>query len=268
MERGAEGHLCRPPLHPVGRQGASLCPASLGHGHRLPGRHDQVHLRQQALLRGVRQAIHQRHLPGEPRLQDARRQQGRLLGPHGHEVRQGHLELPDRCSRRHQERPLDDGSPLRLPAPEEALFPLHAEIGRPDHGHVRRTSSWRSTSSTPPRRAAQERQRYSTPWGGRSIPWASRTSARWPSSSCCWATWASPAAACRPFAASPTCRARRTRGCCSTSGRATSGPPGAPTPPSRASWMRGPPRPRSRRPSTGRRTRPSTSRASCAPCTA
>ena len=60
---------------------------------------------------------------------------GVFSGPHGHEVRQGHLELPDRCSRRHQERPLDDGPPLRLPAPEEALLPLHAGSGCPDHGH-------------------------------------------------------------------------------------------------------------------------------------
>ncbi len=84
---------------------------------------------------------------------------------------------------------------LRLPAPEEALFPLHAGGCQRDHRDARRTSSWRSTSLRLHGQARQGRQRYSTPWAGPSIPWASRTSARWPSSSCCWATWASPAAA-------------------------------------------------------------------------
>ncbi len=66
------------------------------------------------------------------------------------QVRQSHLVLSDGCRRRDQERHDPAGSQLRLPAPEEALFPLHPGDGLQDHRDARRTSCWRFTRSTPP----------------------------------------------------------------------------------------------------------------------
>jgi len=58
---------------------------------------------------------------------------GVFSGLTGTKLRQGHLELPDRCVRRHQERPLDDRPALRLPAPEETLFPIHHGAGQQNY---------------------------------------------------------------------------------------------------------------------------------------
>ena len=52
---------------------------AFGHRHRLPGSADQLHPPEQALQRGLRQVLHQRPDPDQPRLQGPRRPRRPLL---------------------------------------------------------------------------------------------------------------------------------------------------------------------------------------------
>ena len=78
-EKGAKLICRRPPLHADRGQGRSLRPPPFRHGHRLPGRDDQVHPRQQPLLQGVRRQLHQRLVPGESRTSRCPARPGRPL---------------------------------------------------------------------------------------------------------------------------------------------------------------------------------------------
>ena len=98
--------------------------------------------------------------------------------------------------------------------------PLHAGDGREGLRHAGRPSS---SGRDAARNSGRERTpRSATRSAGPSTPPASRTSAPRRSSSCCWATWAVPAAASWRCAAMPRSRARPTSRRSTTSSRATS----------------------------------------------
>ena len=204
IDNGAKLICVDPRFTQTAAKAAHLCPPALRHRHRLPGRHDQVHPRQQPLFRGVCQGLHQCQFPGQPGLQNARRQRRRIFGPDRHEnqgrfckrhLRQDGLVIPDERRRHRKKRSGHAGSQLRAPASEKALQPVYTRNRRTDHGNAQGQTPGRYTRHTA-RPANPTRQAPNCmPWAGPSIPSAYRTSGPWPSSSCCWATWALPAAA-------------------------------------------------------------------------
>ena len=219
--------------------------------HRVPRRDRQLHHRERALLRGVRQALHEcagDHLRRVPRHRGSRRALLRLgsrQGPvrHLELAVQGHGDAqlgrgqraglrrarraggPRRSRRRPVARRASGGgrdaaaSELRLPTGEEALPAVHAGARRRPVRLQRRGLPAGCGEPSRGTRAPSERARSVTPSAGRSTRSACSTSAPPRSSSSCSGTWAGRAAAFSRYAVTRRFRARRTSRRSTTSSR-------------------------------------------------
>jgi hypothetical protein len=136
-EEGPQGQADRgrPALHAFRRRLRFLRADSRRFRHRLPRRRHQLPAVEGQDPSRVRQELHQRRIPDRRRLQVRGRPVLRLQRRKA-QLRQGHLEVPDRQGRLCHGRS-DPGKPeLRVPADEEALQPLHAGTGEQDHRHA------------------------------------------------------------------------------------------------------------------------------------
>ena len=105
---------------------------------------------------------------------------------------------------------------LRLPGAQAALRPLHPGDGRAGLRHPAGDVPRGGARRGPRTAAGTAPPRWSTRSAGPSTPSACSTSAPARSCSCCWATWAGPAAASWRCAGTPASRARPTSRRCST----------------------------------------------------
>ena len=239
--RGA-GDPRRPALHAHERDGDEVGRHPRRQRHRVPRRDRQLHPRARPLLRGVRQALHERardHRRGRsatPRTSTASSRAGipsegkydtttwQYAGMEAHGARrpargardERRAVRPRRPRRRAPARRAARGGPdapapaLRLPAAEAALPPLHARARRRDVRLHRRGLPRRRRGALRQLGPASGRRRSATRSAGRSTRSASSTSAPRRSSSSCSATWAAPAAGSWRCAGTRRSRARPT----------------------------------------------------------
>ena len=133
--RRGQDHSRGPEVLPHLRPKRFPCAASFRHGHRLPGRHDEVHHREGTLFQGVRSRIHQRLLHRFRRLLLQGRPVLRIRSEN-QDLRQEKLDVRQ-GRKRHRQKRQDAAAPaLRLPDAQGALRPLRHRQGVGRHRRV------------------------------------------------------------------------------------------------------------------------------------
>ena len=115
-------------LHPLCIGGGPLCAHPYRHGHRLPGRSDQLPAEPRQDPARIRQGLHQRSPSSSKRVTNSTRACSRATTRRT-QVRQVNLGLPDRPGRLCQVDATLQNPRCVLAAAKTALFPLHARNG-------------------------------------------------------------------------------------------------------------------------------------------